>query len=224
MGLWDAIPGDMRFEIRKRVFGFKVPDAPHMDPEGLAAFEASLRDARTYLEYGAGGSTVMAARMGKTGCSIEGDRYYCRDVRRKLSEQPHRIELIYADVGPTEEWGHLRNREQTAKNVAAWTRYVTLPFDKLGGDFYDLVLVDGRFRVACALQAIAEAARRNASFRLLLDDYNDPDDPRPHYRAVETYAPLARLAGRMAIFDVTPATLINVPDEAVLKSAVLDSR
>jgi hypothetical protein len=224
MGLWDAIPGDMRFKIRKRVLGFNVPDVPHMDPEGLAMFEASLKTARRYLEYGAGGSTVMAARMGKTGFTIEGDRYYCRDVRRKLAGQPHDIELVYADVGPTEQWGHLRDTAQTPKNVAAWTRYVTLPFEKLGADFYDLVLVDGRFRVACALHAISEAAKRKASFRLLLDDYDDPDDPRPHYRVVEDYAPLTRLTGRMAVFDVTPETLVRAPDDAILKSSVLDSR
>lgn len=224
MGLWDAIPGDMRFEIRKRVLGFKVPDTPQMDPEGLATFEASLKDANKYLEYGAGGSTVMAASMGKTGITIEGDRYYCRDVRRKLNGQPHKTELIYVDVGPTEQWGHLRDKEQTRENVAAWARYVRLPFEKLKGDFYDLVLVDGRFRVACALHAIAEAAKRNASFRLLLDDYNDAEDERPHYRVVEDHAPLTRFAGRMAVFDVTPATLLRAPDEAALNAAILDSR
>jgi hypothetical protein len=224
IGVLEAIEGEIRFEIRKRVLGFRVPDAPHMDPEGLAMFEASLRNARTYLEYGAGGSTVMAARMGKTGFSVEGDRHYCRDVRRKLAGQPHKIELTYADIGPTKMWGHLRRTRQTPKSVAAWTHYVRRPFERHNGDFYDLVLVDGRFRVACALHAIAEAARRGASFRLLLDDYDDPKDRRPHYKVVEDYVPLVRMAGRMAVFDVTPDTLLKTPDEAVLNAAVLDSR
>ncbi len=224
MGLWNGILGDLRFEIRKRVVGFKVPEAPHMDPDGLAMFEASLKSSAKYLEYGSGGSTVMAARMGKVGVSIEGDRFYCRDVRRKLSRQAHRIDLIHANVGPTKQWGHLRDNKHTPENINAWTRYVRLPFEKLTGDFYDLVLVDGRFRVACALHAIAEAAKGNASFRLLLDDYNDAEDQRPHYRVVENYAPLTRLAGRMAVFDVTPDTLIRTPDEAVLNASILDSR
>jgi hypothetical protein len=224
IGVLEAIEGEIRFEIRKRVLGFRVPDAPSMDPEGLAMFEASLRDARAYLEYGAGGSTVMAARMGKTGFSVEGDRHYCRDVRRKLAGQSHNIELTYADIGPTKMWGHLRRTRQTTKSVAAWKRYVRLPFEKLNGGFYDLVLVDGRFRVACALHAIAEAARRGASFRLLLDDYDNPEDRRPHYRVVEEYVPLVRMAGRMAVFEVSPATLIRTPDEAALNAAVLDNR
>ena len=224
IGVLGAIEGEIRFEIRKRVLGFKVPDAPHMDPDGLAMFETSLRGAGTYLEYGAGGSTVMAARMGKTGFSIEGDRHYCRDVRRKLAGQRHNIELTYADIGPTKMWGHLRRTRQTPKSVEAWKRYVRLPFERLNGSFYDLVLVDGRFRVACALHAIAEAGKRGASFRLLLDDYDEPEDQRPHYKVVESYVPLARMAGRMAVFDVSPATLIRIPDEAALDAAVLDSR
>lgn len=219
MGLRDAF-----FAIRKRVVGFKVPDAPHMDPEGLAMFEASLRIARKYLEFGAGGSTVMAAGMGKAGLSIEGDRHYCRDVRRKLHGLPRGIELRYVDVGPTGRWGHLRKTEKTPENILAWTRYVSGPFEHLMDDFFDLVLVDGRFRVACALHAIAEAKKRNASFRLLVDDYNNPADVRPNYKVVEDYVPLTRLAGHMAVFDVTPEKLTRTPDAATLKASVLDSR
>jgi hypothetical protein len=102
---------------------------------------------------------------------------------------------------------------------------VSRPFEKLnGGEFYDLVLIDGRFRVACALRTISEAVKRNTSIRILVDDYLDELEPRPHYHVIEQYAPMTSSAGRMAVFDITPETLLRVPDEAALEAALRDSR
>lgn len=195
-----------------------------MDSEGGRFFEQSLRDSRFYLEFGSGGSTVLAARLGKQGVSIEGDGYYCRDVRRKLRGVSHDMQLFHVNIGRTGEWGYPLDQRPTDSNVAAWRRYVGKPFDKLGDGFYDLVLVDGRFRVACALQTIAEAKKRKASLRLLVDDYHDAEEPRPHYYAIEKYARMTGTAGRIAIFDIEAGDLIAVPDEAAIGAAVRDCR
>jgi hypothetical protein len=195
-----------------------------MDPEGGAEFERSLRAANYYLEFGAGGSTVMAALLGKQGVSVEGDPHYLRDVRRKLKTIPNRIETIHVDIGRTEQWGYPQDRRPTRENMAKWLEYVAAPFRKLDGRFFDLVLIDGRFRAACALKTISEARARNASVRILIDDYHDADDPRPHYQIVEQYAPLTRLAGRMAVFEVGPATQGARPDEEALRACIADCR
>jgi len=224
VGVWEGIEGEIRFEIRQRLIGFKVPAAPHMDPEGMRLFEDSLRRSRHYLEFGAGGSTVMAAGMGKKGVSVEGDRRYCRDVRAKLHGMPETMKLIYVDIGSTGAWGYPRNLKPTRKSVEAWARYVSTPFENLQEEFYDLVLVDGRFRVACALRTICEAGKRNAEVRLLVDDYHDEEDCRPHYKVIEAFVPLTRIVGRMAVFDISPDTLIKMPDEALLTALMVDSR
>jgi hypothetical protein len=86
------------------------------------------------------------------------------------------------------------------------------------------VLVDGRFRVACALHTLAAARPRRASFRMLLDDYDNPQDPRPEYRVLEDFVPLTSRAGRLGVFEVTPGTVIRWPDDRALRAAVLDHR
>jgi hypothetical protein len=168
---------DITFAVRTWLIGLPVPDAPHLDPEGLAVFEASLKTARRYLEFGAGGSTIMAAHLGKNGISIEGDRRYHQSVQQRLRGLSHGIALIHVDVGRTGKWGRLLDTTPTPERVAAWTRYASTPFAHLTGDFFDLVLVDGRFRVACALHTLAAARLRRASFRMLLDDYDNPQAP-----------------------------------------------
>jgi hypothetical protein len=223
MNLVNRIP-DLKLAIRKRTIGFRIPDAPHMDPEGGAEFERSLKAASFYLEFGAGGSTVMAARLGKPGVSVEGDPHYLRDVRRKLRTIPNDIQLIHVDIGRTEQWGFPQDRRPTEENLAKWSEYVAAPFRKLENRFFDLVLIDGRFRAACALRTISEARKRNAKVRILIDDYRDAEDPRPHYQVIEQYAQLARMSGRMAVFDIGPGAPGPTPGEDALRAAIADCR
>ena len=223
MNLISRIP-DLKLAIRKRTIGFSVPDAPHMDPEGNAEFQRSIQAANFYLEFGAGGSTIQAALLGKQGVSIEGDPHYARDVRRRLMNIPNRIDLINVDIGRTKQWGYPEDRAASKANLAKWAEYVNLPFRKLESGFFDLVLIDGRFRVACALRTIVEARKRNAKVRILVDDYHNPEDPRPYYEVIERYAPLVRLAGRMAVFEIDPEVPGEAPSEDVVLAFIGDCR
>lgn len=223
MNLASRIP-DLKLAIRKRTIGFSIPDAPHMDLEGAAEFEQSVQAASRYLEFGAGGSTVRAALLGKFGMSIEGDPHYARDVRRKLKKIPNKIDLIAVDIGGTEQWGFPKDRATSEANLAKWAEYVNLPFRKLEHGFFDLVLIDGRFRAACALRTIAEARKRDAKVRILVDDYDNPEDPRPYYKVIEQYAPLVRLAGRMAVFEIDPVVRGETPTEDVVRAFIGDCR
>ena len=63
----------------------------------------------------------------------------------------------------------------------------------------DLVLIDGRFRVACFLHSLLAAAPATP---ILFDDYTN----RPHYHLVEEFCPIAETEGRQALFRV-PAEL-----------------
>lgn len=223
MNLIRRIP-DLKLAIRKRTIGFSVPDAPHMDPEGNTEFEQSIQAATRYLEFGAGGSTIRAALLGKPGISIEGDPHYARDVRRKLKKIPNRIDLINVDIGRTEQWGFPQDRAPSKENLVKWTEYVNLPFRRLEHGFFDLVLIDGRFRAACALRTILEARKRDAKVRILVDDYHDPEDPRPYYEVIEQYAPLVRLAGRMAVFEIDPKVPGKAPTEDIVRAFIGDCR
>jgi len=182
----------------QRVEGFRVPDSPHFDPASLRFFLDRLDAARSYLEYGSGGSTVLAGRSGKLFTTVDSDRFFLEQVRRKVGDDGATGRFIYADIGITGEWGYPLLRRITPARLRRWRRYAELPFE--GGGFTpDLILVDGRFRVACALVTSREL-RHLPGTTLLIDDYAG----RPHYHEVERFAELLAMHGRMAEFAMRP--------------------
>ncbi|MEI4231493.1 hypothetical protein [Roseovarius sp. D22-M7] len=154
------------------------------------------------LEYGAGGSTVLAAEMpDKRILSVESDPDWAAMMRDWFAQNPPaagtQAEVIWSDIGPVKEWGFPRGKHGAQ-------RYARYPLAVWGrADFVqpDVVLVDGRFRTGCAM---ATALRTTRPVTLLFDDYV----PRRHYHRVEDFlGPPRKTIGRMAEFGVTPVTL-----------------
>lgn len=178
----------------------RVGDVPHFDPDGLVAFEAALAACTSYLEFGSGGSSIVAARSGKPFVSVESDRAFLQLVQRRAAEVApnHRGQFLHADIGLVEAWSYPTFRTPTPRRVVRWSRYSARPWPTLSGHPPDLVLIDGRFRVACALSVVQHL--EGTPWRMLVDDYDD----RPHYRAIEEFASLVALHGRMAEFAPRP--------------------
>ena len=197
-----------RFLYLQRVKGFAPPgDEPFMDPEGAARFKQELSRAGRYVEFGSGGTTVLADRAGIESVSIENDRFYARSVASRL--QGNGVRQTVVSMGLNREWGF----PLFPSPDKAWT-YVSAPF---GGDpFPDFILVDGRYRVACALESARQAKQRRRSATLMFDDYG----LRPHYHCVEEYLGAPEMAGRTALFQIGSQT---VPSAAV-KKALEDCR
>lgn len=188
-----------QFLYVQRVSGFTVSGAPEFEASAVPFFLELLAAAGSYLEFGMGGSTVLAAMHGARFVSVDSDPYFKRAVEKKIKdngdEAPELQTLIHADIGATEGWGTPVLQRPTPERVKRWRRYIDAPWSAMKdkpGPY--LVLVDGRFRVACAL-----AAAKNldpGETRILMDDYTD----REHYRAVERHLELKRTCGRMALF------------------------
>ncbi|MBC7133812.1 MAG: hypothetical protein H5U16_12005 [Roseovarius sp.] len=172
-------------------------------PEAEAAhLRAAYEGARTILEYGSGGSTVLAAEMpGKRVFSVESDEAWAAMMRGWFAANPPaegtEVEVIWADIGPTKAWGY-------PSDTSGWTRYARYPLGVWDRDDFvqpDLVLVDGRFRTGCALTV---ALRADRPVKVLFDDYTN----RRRYHRIERFlGPPARTIGRMAEFHVTPRRL-----------------
>ena len=74
------------------------------------------------------------------------------------------------------------------------------PKPKLYGGYKlrpELVVIDGRFRVACFLASCVSTTR---PLQILIDDYCD----RPNYQVIERFAKPSERVDRMAVFDVEP--------------------
>ncbi|MGQ0565772.1 MAG: hypothetical protein ACT4OK_11965 [Gemmobacter sp.] len=160
---------------------------------------AAYEGASVILEYGTGGSTLMAADMpGKVIFAVESDRRWLAMMRDWIAVHPGAspVHLHQADVGATRRWGHPRNETR-------WRQYADYPLRVWDRDDFrhpDVVLIDGRFRVGCFL---ATAFRITRPVTVLFDDYA----PRPAYREVEAWCAPVSITGRMATFRVAPAAV-----------------
>lgn len=169
-------------------------------PDEVAAFvRAHYAKAATILEYGSGGSTVLAAEMGgKRIFSVESDAGWAAALGRYLDHAglSAGITLHHADIGPTGKWGRPRSdrgwRGYHAYPLSVWDR----------PDFVapDLILIDGRFRPACLMVAMLRTER---PVTVLFDDYTS----RRQYARVERFVQPAELCGRMARFELAPTPL-----------------
>lgn len=160
------------------------------------ALRLAYHSARVILEYGSGGSTVLASEMpGKQIFSVESDPDWAAMMRRWFDQSPgvSPVQMVHADIGPTKEWGH-------PKTHHGWRHYPAYPlgiWDQKDFRQPEVVLVDGRFRVGCAL---ATAYRTRRKVTLLFDDYVQ----RNHYHVIEEFLGQPEVIGRMAIFEVSP--------------------
>jgi hypothetical protein len=191
--------------IGNRVRHFDVPAEPHFDQESTAYFREQVAKARNYLEYGSGGSTILANQMVTNLVSVDSDAKFLGDVRRKLEEHEHRAmtKLIHVNIGLTQHWGMPVFTKPTRRRLQRWEEYARAPwryFRKIGQQ-PDLILVDGRFRVACVLESLLSLSPLSDT-QILLDDYVG----RSYYDVVEQFANI-ELAGRMAI--LRPRRLVD---------------
>ena len=165
-------------------------------PDEAAWVEEVYDAARVILEYGSGGSTVLAGE--KLGCrvfSVESDKNWCENLERWFEENPPLadVRLHHADIGKTKAWGNPVNEKH-------WRKFANYPISVWDRDDFaqpDVVLIDGRFRAACFLTVML---RTNSPATVLFDDYKN----RPNYHVVEDYVKPAEMRGRMARFEVQP--------------------
>jgi hypothetical protein len=188
----------VRFLVTRRFKGYSIPDRPHFDERSTPLFMSLLENSNFYLEYGSGGSTVVAALLKKPFISVDTDRLFSRAVARKIGALSWNQRLIYVGIGLTGQWGvPLPNKHPSSRRVKKWKLYAETPWRFVSNDQSpDLVLVDGRFRVASALTSLANLASLPHA-KVLVDDYKD----RPHYHVLESHAKMVGIAGRMAIFQ-----------------------
>jgi hypothetical protein len=161
-----------------------------MTPAEVGALRRAYASAARILEFGAGGSTfVAAAQLPRTLerlISVESDPQWAAraNLTARLAApalfprfRGHEMRLVDVGAAP-DAWGY-PSAQATADEKA---RY---PFQLLNGadadvGAVDVVLVDGRFRVACALAFALREPPLAPAARLVVHDYVD----RPYYSDV----------------------------------------
>lgn len=167
---------------------------PSLEPAGLAALKEHLSGCESYLEYGCGGSTVLAAQSGvKWIMSVDTARPWLDKVEQETQNFGANITLTHCDLGPVKAWGYPEDKQ----HIGQFHRYAILPWEaaKAVGTRPQLVFIDGRFRAACFLYSLMAA---DPGTMILFDDYMN----RPSYHEVEKLCRRMGNRGRMGIFMV----------------------
>lgn len=124
---------------------FALPTEPRMSIAEQKLFKKALKNASKYFEFGSGGSSVWAAQHDLTVYGVESDANWVHMIKEELDEK---CQIDAVDIGPTGAWGYPLDY----KNQASFPRYSQAIFKH--DQPFDLILVDGRFRVACALASV----------------------------------------------------------------------
>ena len=175
------------------------------DDEANRYFINLVSSSASYLEYGAGASTLNACPRVHEFVTVESDKHFLKAIRDAcLLQYPDDRNadairfFIHADIGPTGTWG--KPLLPSFPRPSRWKRYAIAPWADLGQGFRaDVILIDGRFRVACALTVALQ--QPDTHWSLMFDDYTE----RREYWATEDFLRIKRLCGRMAVFEPLPS-------------------
>ena len=129
----------------------------------VEAFLATRRDCRVF-EYGSGASTLWLSRRAQFVHSVEHDRDFARRMRGLL-DGVHNVALHEVAARPSSGHQHAVTSGRSDQRGLDFAEYVET-IDRVGGRF-DLVVVDGRARVACLHRALP---RLTAGGMVLFDD------------------------------------------------------
>ena len=163
---------------------------PRMSAKERDLFVAFLRAAQIYVEFGTGGSTCLATRLVREQViALDSSPQWLDDVRAACAGNRIQPQLVHADIGRTREWGYPADPRSKDK----WPAYHETLWTVAGSAAADLVLIDGRFRVACAAQTVL---RCRDSAVICVHDFAS----RPKYHRLREIATEIATAENLSVF------------------------
>lgn len=146
------------------------------------------------LEYGTGGSSFLFTENPLNFLvACETSSQWLDKLKMGLKAHGRRNFLpVHMNIGPTVDWGMPLCIESQNH---LFQEAVKMPSKICRGISFvpDFVLIDGRFRVACFLEALSLC---QPGCLILFDDYAE----RPEYHVVEKLVPVFKMVGRAALF------------------------
>lgn len=168
-----------------------------MTKDEKAIFEQTIQDATYYLEFGMGGSTLCALQKSRANIySVESDPVWINQMRKYLIVkrlENKRLTLHHGDIGPVREWGNPRSDN----TKALFSNYSSTIFKRVDATKLDVVLIDGRFRVACALNTILKCSG-NPYLKIMIHDFWG----REIYHPVLSYLDVVTRVDTLGVFSI----------------------
>jgi hypothetical protein len=172
-----------------------------------------IASGKSVLEFGAGHSTSKLAEVATMLVSVESDPRAMKIVRDSIGKGSQ-VLLKYAFVGPVGAFGvPKKNLKPLFKYF--YHIYYEYPFKRHSS--YEVVFVDGRFRVACMIQT---CLRMTHSFTLICDDFFN----RPEYHVVlKLFGKPGVLSENAAIWTIIPTLIDREKAEKILREYRFES-
>ncbi|WP_063465494.1 glycosyltransferase [Ectothiorhodospira sp. BSL-9] len=179
--------------------GATTETLPGFSREASDLISDYYRKSRVILEYGSGESTVFASKLeNKRIFSVENDLAWAQNLEHRINTQePASNPIVHrVNIGETGKWAKPLNDS----NWTAFHRYPLEIWDQPYFEHPDVILIDGRFRVACFLTALLRVEKPTT---ILFDDYAY----RERYKVIERLIKPDTIIDRMAVFHLEPTSL-----------------
>jgi hypothetical protein len=165
---------------------------PAMSQKELELLESFLRCSKHYLEFGTGGSTVLAAsHVRETVTSVDSSEAWLAKVAEScvLAETRLVPVLVHVDIGPVRSLGYPADETDKVK----WPNYVSAVWDVSDAAISDLCLIDGRFRVASFVSVLLHCSPQ---VTVMLHDFPE----RKYYHVVRQFADEIAATDSLVVF------------------------
>lgn len=162
-----------------------------------------------YFEYGSGGSTYQASirKNIKNIYSVESDSTWQKKLTQ-IIKNPN-INYIYNEMDTQQNtWGHPGKNATNIQQINYSNQITNL--SKEEQDSIDLVLIDGRFRVACCLKCY-DIIKDNC--QVVFDDFLN----RPHYHIVLEYFDIIEKTHDNRMVILRKKKNVNIPKKLIEK-------
>tara|TARA_B100000989_G_C19512806_1_gene460008 strand:+ start:81 stop:707 length:627 start_codon:yes stop_codon:yes gene_type:complete len=161
-------------------------------------FLKKLQKSKFYFEYGSGNTTLLAYNLKKNFVSIEADKDFFELIKKKIDNHQN---LKYVDIGPVGEYSYplIKNKFKIIRYIKSINKF----FKKKKSP--DLILIDGRFRIACCINIFSLIKRHKKKPLIFLDDYKK----RKHYKVLKKIFKINQ-TGRMAILKFKKKSENNI--------------
>lgn len=169
-------------------------------------FDENIKQCRNYLEFGLGGSTLRALQKTDAIVHVVESSISWIELMRGYplirQTEGKRLFIYHIDIGPVGKWGYPSSLNNT--DTASFEKYSADVFNFLDKKSIDLILIDGRFRVACALKSIIECHKSNA--KILIHDFTK----REEYHVLLKYLTRTHQADSLVLFEIKKYLDLNL--------------
>lgn len=150
-------------------------------------FINNLKKSKYYFEYGSGNSTLLAKKLGKRFTSIELDKKFYLYLQKKINCKNN---IKYIDIGPVGEFSYplFKNKKKIIKYIKSINKLFS------NQRHPDLILIDGRFRIACCINIFLLIKKYKKKPIIIIDDFKK----RKYYQILNKIFNIKKV-GRMGV-------------------------